>query len=250
MAIDDGPALDGDLERLTRAMAGATVLDLTHTLEEGIPGFPTHPKYFQMPWHCPGDAIEVNQLVIAEHSGTHVDSPSHFVVDEADPARLHIDEMPLETMIGRALTLHVGPFEATNALVTHRDVVRWESENVAIESGDIILMDFGWAHRWATMPEGQDFIDGWPGLDREASEYMAERGVKAVGTDCISLDPGDNGKDGDLAAHYTLLPQGILIIENLANLPAVPAVSNFVALPLKIKNGTGSPIRAMTFVSD
>lgn len=249
MAIDDGPAVDADLERLTRAMVGATVVDLTHTLEEGIPGFPTHPRYFQMPWHCPGDAIEVNQLVIAEHSGTHVDSPSHFVVGEDDPARRHIDEMPLESMIGRAVTLHLDPPQTANAFATYADIVRWERENVAIDAGDIVLLDFGWAHRWGRLPEGQGFLDGWPGLDREAAEYLAERGVKAVGTDCISLDPGDNGRDGDLAAHYTLLPQGILIIENLANLPAVPPLSSFVALPLKLKNGTGSPIRAMTFVS-
>jgi len=233
---------------LSDALAGRTIVDLTHTLEQGIPGFPTHPKYFQMPYHCVGDPIELNQLVMCEHSGTHVDSPSHFVTDENDPARRHMDEVAIDALIGRAVTIHLGPFEPTNAAVTYNEIVAWERANVAIRPGDIVLMDFGWGWRWQLMSEGLGFVEGWPGIDREASEYLAERGVKAVGTDCISLDPGDGG-DG-LPAHYTLLPEGILIIENLANLPTLPGVSEFVALPLKIKNGSGSPIRAISFVGD
>jgi arylformamidase len=63
----------------------------------------------------------------------------------------------------------------------------------------------------------------------------------------VSLDPGDGG-GGELAAHYTLLPAGIAIMENLANLSRLPAESFVVALPLPIANGTGSPVRAIALV--
>jgi arylformamidase len=71
--------------------------------------------------------------------------------------------------------------------------------------------------------------------------------VKLVGTDCISLDPGDGG-GGELAAHYTLLPQGVQILENVCNLGALDPISFFMALPLAVASGTGSPVRAVAIV--
>lgn len=234
------------VESLEELLSGFELVDLTHRLELGIPTYPTHPKYFQMAWCGMGDPAEMNQLVLGEHTGTHVDAPSHFV-REGDPARVHVDELALQGFRGRALTMSFGPFEATNATVTKAQIEAWEDDHVAIEPGDIALVDFGWASRWATIPEGFAFLDGWPGLSRDAAEYLAKRGVKAVGTDCVSLDPGDGG-GGELAAHYTLLPAGIVILENLANLPRIPAESYFMALPLPIANGTGSPVRAIALV--
>lgn len=222
-------------------------VDLTHTLEEGIPTYPTHAKYFQMPWRSYGDPAEMNQLILSEHTGTHVDSPSHFVLDPADPARKHVDELPLDALIGRAVTLSLGPFEPTNAVVPQRRIREWEERHTEIRPDDIVLIDFGWGQRWLPIPEGFAFLEGWPGLARDAAEYLAEKRVKAVGTDCISMDSGDGG-GGELPAHYTLLPAGILIVENLANLGLLPPVSVFAALPLKIKNGSGSPVRAVALV--
>jgi kynurenine formamidase len=223
------------------------IIDLTHTLEEGIPTYPTHAKYFQMPWRSLGDPAEMNQLILSEHTGTHADSPSHFVPDQNDPARKHIDEIDLSTLIGRAVTLDFGPFEPTNEVVGRREIEAWEQEHVPVEPGDIALVNFRWGHRWRPVPDGFAFLEGWPGLTRDAAEYLAAREVKAVGTDCISLDSGDGGA-GELPAHYTLLPRGIPILENLANLDFLPPVSFFIALPLKIKHGTGSPLRAVALV--
>src|SRR5581483_9335892 len=239
---------DADFTALGRALEPLDAVDLTHTLEHGIPTYPTHAKYFQMPWRSYGDPAEMNQLILSEHTGTHIDSPSHFVPDPTDPARRHVDELPLDALVGRAVTLSLGPFKPTNEVVSSRQLVEWEKANVEIRRDDIVLLDFGWGTRWKPVPDGFAYLDGWPGLARDASEYLAEKGVKAVGTDCISLDSGDGG-GGELPAHYTLLPQGILIIENLANLGRIPPVSFFLALPLKIKNGTGSPVRAVALVS-
>ncbi|MEA2256758.1 MAG: arylformamidase [Solirubrobacteraceae bacterium] len=238
--------LAASAQRLVEVFADHRLVDLSRRLEPGIPSYPTHPKYFQMPWRSMGDPAEMNQLVLGEHTGTHVDAPSHFVT-EGDPARRHIDELVLETFCGRALTMSFGPFEGPNELVRLRDVQRWEDEQAEVRAGDIVLIDFRWAGRWAHVPQGFAFLEGWPGLARDAAEYLADRRVKAVGTDCVSLDPGDGG-GGELAAHYTLLPAGILIMENVANLDQLPPVSFVMALPLPIANGTGSPVRAVALV--
>lgn len=236
-------------QALLGAFRGTRVVDLSRRLEEGMPTYPTHPKFFQMRWCSMGDPAEMNQLVLGEHSGTHVDAPSHFVPDLASPARKHIDEIPLEQFMGRAVKLTFGPFEPTNAMVSADDIRGWERDNVAIEPDDIVLFDFQWGHRWKTGPEGFAFLDRWPGLSRDAAEYLGERKTKLVGTDCISLDPGDGG-GGELAAHYTLLPQGILILENVCNLARTEVVSFFMALPIRVGAGTGAPVRAVSFGRD
>jgi kynurenine formamidase len=235
----------GSVADLVEAIEGYELVDLTHRLEVGIPSYPTHPKFFQMPWCSLGDPAEMHQLVLGEHSGTHVDAPSHFV-PEGDPARRHIDELALSGFHGRAVTMTFGPFEPSNALVTRADIQAWEAEHVSVREGDVVLVDFQWAARWALIPAGFDYLDRWPGLARDAAEYLRDRRVKAVATDCVSLDPGDGGDA--LSAHYTLLPAGILILQNLANLSRLPAESFFMALPLPIANGTGSPVRAVALV--
>jgi kynurenine formamidase len=236
------------IDALLAAFAGHRIVDLTRRLEPGIPSYPTHPKYHQMPWPAMGDPAEMNQLVLGEHTGTHVDAPSHFVRD-GDPARKHVDELALEGFFGRAVTMRFGPFEPVDALVTRADVEAWERDHgVAARAGDIVLVDFQWGTRWQRVPEGFAFLEHWPGLSRDAAELFRERGVKAVGTDCISLDPGDGGEQ--LAAHYTLLPAGVAIVENVDNLGRLPDLCFVIALPLPIAGGTGSPVRAIALVAD
>jgi arylformamidase len=230
---------------LGKALAAYDLIDLTRLLEAGIPTYPTHPKFFQMRWCSMGDPAEMNQLVLGEHTGTHLDAPSHFVRE--GPARKHIHELPLDSFLGRCIKLRFGPFSSTNQQVTASDIRNWEKANVAVEAGDVVLIDFQWERYWKPGAEGFAFLQSWPGLSADAADYLTAKRVKLVGTDCISLDPGDGG-DGKLAAHYTLLPNGVLILENVSNLQKLPTLSFFMALPLKIDNGTGSPVRAVAFV--
>lgn len=234
------------LQRLLDMLAGHRLVDLTRRLEPGIPSYPTHPKYFQMPWRSMGDPAELNQLVLSEHTGTHVDAPSHFV-PEGDPARRHVDELALNGFLGRAVTMTFGPFERPNEFVTRADIEAWEQRGTRVREGDLVLINFQWGDRWTKAPEGFSFLENWPGLSRDGAEYLRDLKVKVVGTDCISLDPGDGGA-GELAAHYTLLPAGVLIMENVANLDQLPAESFVIALPLPIAHGTGSPVRAVALV--
>jgi arylformamidase len=234
----------GASRRLLESIADHRLIDLTRLLEPGIPTYPTHPKYFQMRWCSMGDPAEMNQLVMGEHTGTHLDAPSHFVPD--GPKRKHIHELPLDSFLGRCVRMRFGPFPKSNAMVKAKDIREWENANAVIEDGDIVLIDFQWETYWKIGPDGFGFLDRWPGLSADAASYLAQKRVKLVGTDCVSLDPGDGG-GGKLAAHYTLLPEGVLILENVSNLSRLPELSVFMALPLNIQGGTGSPVRAVAF---
>ncbi|WP_159014720.1 cyclase family protein [Acidisoma sp. S159] len=228
---------------MSAGFRAAEAIDLSRKLENGIPTYPTHPKFFKMCWCAMGDPARMNQFVLSEHTGTHIDAPSHFM-PAGSPGADSIDALPLDRFMGPAIKMTFGPFAASNVRVGAKEIRDWEQANVAIEAGDIVLIDFRWGHRWGIGEAGQSFLDSWPGVSRDAAEYLAERRVKLVGTDCISLDPGDGG-GGALAAHYTLLPQGILIMENACNLERLDVISYVMALPLRLGDATGSPVRAV-----
>lgn len=223
------------------------IVDLSHTLEVGIPTHVAHPKFFLEPYPSMTDPAEFNQLIMGDHSGTHVDAPAHFVLDLDDERRICIDELPIDSLIGRALTLTFGPFESDSHQVDVADFQEWERSNVSIEPGDIVLLDMQWSDRWQTVPGGFDYLRGWPGITPAAARYLRERRVKAVGIDCASVDAG-NLRGDELDTHYDLLSNGVLIIENLTNLNSLPVISYFLALPLSIRGASGSPIRAIALV--
>ena len=126
----------------------------------------------------------------------------------------------------------------------------WEAEHGEIGEGMIVLFDLGWAEKWSTDHgvENQPYHGDNPGLSEEAAVYLAEKGVKLVGGDVPTVDVGS---DHDEPAHRVLLPRGVLVLENAVNLDMVPPRGAFfVGLPLRIRDGTGYPVRAVAFVPE
>jgi kynurenine formamidase len=129
--------------------------------------------------------------------------------------------------------------------VRAEDVLAWEARHGRIERGDITVFEFGWWRKWALRPDDVDFLTDWPGLGPDCVELLLERGVKAVGVDTLSPDVfGDTVSP----VHRALLGEGVVIVENLANLSRLPPRFYLLALPLKIKGGTGAPCRATALV--
>jgi kynurenine formamidase len=125
---------------------------------------------------------------------------------------------------------------------------------IEIEKGDIALVQFGWDRNLPGGSAGRD-RDWWgrnnPGMAEDLCRFFSERGVKAVGTDTVSADLGqkDNVKVADHGHQTYFLPRDILIIEGLLDLAKAPAQFYFVALPLKIRGGSGSPLRPVAIVA-
>lgn len=221
------------------------VIDLSHTLEEGLPTFPTHSRFYHELWesYWHGDVAVQYQMLINEHTGTHVDAPAHFMRD-GHPAHIWMDEMPAASLIGRAVLVDVSD---TAPCTTYglNALERFERANGPVGSGDIVLFRTGWDRKWGIRPDDSAYLRDWPGPSTELADALVARGARAVGCDAMVMDVYG---DMEYPIHYILLGHRIMLMENLANLDRLPPVSMFMAIPLRIKGGSGSPIRPLAFV--
>ena len=236
-----------ELSTLISTLRQTRVVDLSQTLEEQMPNFPSHSKFFHNLWGAYqfGGRSLSYQLQVHEHNGTHVDAPVHFVSDRNPQAHKTIEQIEAAHLIGRGvridcLGLKEGDYISANF------VEDWESRHGGIEAGDIVLFNFGWSEHWGLAPDNRRYLADWPGVSMEAAEHLVARSVAAVGVDSLSPDPPAALDSHPI--HPILLEKEILIIENLTRLDELPDFFLFVALPLKIRQGSGSPIRAIALV--
>ena len=193
----------------------------------------------------------------AEHGGTHVDAPVHF-------ARNHptVDRIPLEQLIGPGIVIRVADqvgkqnSQDRNYLIAIADIERWEQRNGKIPEGTIVLFDTGTARYWpdaekymGTAERGEAAVAklNFPGLSPEAAIFLAEkRGIKAVGLDTPSIDYGASKL---FKTHRELFRRNVPALENVANLKALPDKGfTLIALPMKIRGGSGGPTRIVAFI--
>jgi len=230
-----------------RALRELRLIDLSQTLEEQMPRFPTHAMFFHNLWssYQHGGRSLHYQLVMHEHNGTHVDAPIHFLGHAPPEAHVTIEHVPLTRLIGRGVRIDCRGMNSGD-YVSKRRVGDWEAQHGAIEAGDIVIFDFGWAARWAPRPNDRSYVDDWPGVGMDAAEYLLSQPVAAIGVDTLSPDPPQALARRPI--HPVVLEKQTLIIENLCNLDQLPDFFVFIALPLKIRAGSGSPIRAVALV--
>jgi kynurenine formamidase len=236
-----------DPSALIAAIRGARLIDLSQTLEEHMPHYPTHSKFFHNLWgsYWHGGRSLSYQLVMNEHNGTHVDAPAHFISDANPAAHVTIDRVPPRRLLGRGARIDCRHMKE-GGYVSKGFIQSWEKTHGVLGADDIALFNFGWSERWGLRPEDGRYTRDWPGVSMEAAEYLAEKSVAALGVDTLSPDP-----PAALAAnpiHPVVLEKQVLIIENLTNLDQLPDFFLFAALPLKIRGGSGSPIRAVAIV--
>jgi kynurenine formamidase len=238
--MTDLPALVVDLRSLR-------AIDLSQTLEEHMPNFPTHAKFFHNLWdsYGLGGRSLSYQLVVHEHNGTHVDAPAHFLKNAEPDAYVTIEHVPLTQLLGRGV--HVACRETkAGDYVTKGQLLDWEESHGSIEAGDIVLVDFGWSAKWGLRPNAGGYLEDWPGVSMGAAHYLLSKQIAAIGVDTLSPDPPEALRTQPI--HPVVLEKQVLIIENLCNLDQLPDFFLFLALPLKIREGSGSPLRAVALV--
>ena len=218
-------------------------VDLTYAYEEGMPVWPTHPHYFQNRWEHYENGFYFNQITLGEHNGTHIDAPGHFI--QEGPAHYFIEQMDIRRFFGRACIVDACRDFGEQYRLTVQQLREWEAAHEPIQAQDMVFIRFGMDRKYALAPDHQDFIQRWGGVSPEAAQYLADKGISVVGTDALSIDIYGNPNS---AAHQIFLGNEIYVIENLVNLDQLPSVVSVVALPLKLKGGSGAPVRVVALV--
>lgn len=173
-----------------------------------------------------GDACNVSLLSFGSHTGTHIDVPKHFV-DEGKS----IDQLPLTYFMGKAKV-----FE----LMGKQQITAEDLRQLPISQGDIVVLKTDNTQRGLMKKEqfARDFVS----VSGDGAAYLVEKGVKGVGVDYLSVEEFGSAEH---ATHRTLLGNEVLIIEGMV-LESVPTGEYYLmALPLKLKNGNGCPVRAI-----
>jgi len=237
----------------TAWFASARWVDLTHAFDEGTIYWPNDPAGFELVTEFAGTTeggwyYSSNKLCAPEHGGTHLDAPVHFA-----EKGLSTDGIPLEQMVGPACVVDVSGIVGENAghLVSVPEVDAWEAEHGRIPEGSIVLFHTGWGRHYddrvkclGTAKTGDEALPElrFPGIDPALAQWLVDhRAPKAVGLDTPSLD---FGQSTDFRTHRILAAGNIPGFENVANLGALPPRGAFVmALPMKIRGGTGGPLR-------
>jgi kynurenine formamidase len=230
-----------------------TWIDLTYSFDSTSLYWPNNPTGFQ---HVK-DFAGVNMmgfyyssfsLKAPEHGGTHLDAPIHFAEN-----KLTADKLPLDKLTGNAIIVDVSEKALQNRdyLISVEDLLEWEKRNSKIQDSVIVLFRTGYGQFYpdrkkyfGTDELGQEAIPGlhFPGISKEACEWLVQtKTIKAVGIDTPSLD---YGQSTDFMAHRVLLGNNIPGFENVANLNLLPETGTYiVALPMKIGQGSGAPLR-------
>jgi len=230
-----------NIEIFGELVGGSEIIDLTHTLEPLMPAWPTQARFGSVVYdsYDYGGAALHSMITMSEHTGTHIDAPRHFI-----KGGRAVDELSPKTVMGRGV--HIDALGTAEKGLLETEALRaFEKQNGKIRKGDIVMFRFGWDKKYALQPDSGEYLKNWPGLSKEAAEFLAEREIAAVGCDALAIDAFGSQSN---AAHYVLLGRGIPVIENIANLDKLPVFSFVIGLPNKFKDGSGSPIRLIAFI--
>jgi len=202
----------------------AKVIDLSLMVEEGMPYYPGDPvpsvRQFKS---LDKDGVNIKEVHLGTHSGTHVDAPAHFV--KGAPS---IDQLDPMSYSGRAVAVKV------DGVVRKGDIP---------ESGGVVFFYTGtnrnWRHGWTMQSFGY--------IEPEAAEELVKRKFKVVGIDSPSVEMP---RFKEPLTHVTLLSHGVLIIENLSDSLSQLVGKTFqvLCLPIKVREGDGAPARVVALL--
>jgi kynurenine formamidase len=174
-------------------------------------------------------------LSLYSHCGTHMDAPRHFLGD----AGATIDQQALDACCGRAKVIDLTPVQPRESITVRRLCERVST----VDPGDRLLLRTDWYRRLGT----SEYRDALPRISLELARWLVERRIALLGVEPPSV-ADVNGMQELTEVHQTLFRGGVVIIEGLANLDQLPSEDvDFVALPLRIVGGDGSPVRAVAW---
>ncbi len=222
------------------------VVDLSYPLNESNPYWPGEGYsafHFETIATLESDGVYSGMFSTPEHLGTHLDAPNHFEVDQ--PA---VDEIALQDLIAPMVVVDVRDACQGNADYRLRpaDLQSWEARHGRIPEGAVVFALTGWGQYWehSSRYKNEDATGQlhFPGFSDEAAAFLvAERSIKGIGIDSLSVD---YGLSRTFSVHHIVNGAGGYNIENAANLEQVPPLGAWlIAAPVKIEKGSGGPVR-------
>ncbi len=206
--------------------------DLSHPIEPGMTVFPGDPRPSFQPAAGVAAPWQVTELHLGTHTGTHIDSASHYI-----PQGKTVDQYPLARLILPGMVIPV-PFLAEDQPISAEQVSARLND---LPEGGAVLIQTEWDRFWRT-----DRYLRHPYLSAEAADTLMGAGASLVGIDALNVDSTVQSTE---QIHRLLMEKDILIVENLAGLhrlqPGKPYQFSF--LPLKFAGLDGSPVRAVAW---
>jgi len=190
-----------------------------------------------------------------EHGGTHIDAPIHFAQGGKT-----IEQIPIERLIAPCIVVDVSQKvkQDRDYQIIKKDFEDWEKVNGAIPNNCIVFLRTGWSKYWpdrskylGTSKTGPEALPElrFPGLHQEAALWISKnRCINAIGIDTQSID---FGKSTHFETHRVLAEYDMPFFENVTNLDELPSIGAIaIALPMKIKNGSGAPLRIIAIMAE
>lgn len=227
------------------------IIDLSQEIYQGMPVYPGHLKtviwthvsheesYRQIgtefSYHAKG-------IMFCDHGPTHIDSVSHL---STDPNAESIDQLALEKCITSAICLDVSDVPERTQFGPEKIKAELEKWGLDIRRGDTVLFYTSHYDKYYGKVE---YPTEYQGLTREATEFIIDQGCVNFGVDSSSPDMF---YDKTYPCHMVCRERNITHVENLCNLDKLIGKRfTFIGLPLKIRDGTGSPIRAVAILNE
>jgi kynurenine formamidase len=214
----------------------ARLIDLSHEIEDGMVTYRGLPEPKIGDWlsrdastarYAEGTTFQIGKIELLANTGTYIDAPFHRYADGRD-----VGEYALEAIANLPGIV----IRATDRPGRALDASRFRARQV---KGRAVLVQTGWDVHWRTDTYSSG---GHPFLTRDAAEHLVKSGAALVGIDSLNID---DDKDGTRPAHTILLRAGVVIVEHMTNLGAVPDGSfRFFAVPPKVRRMGSFPVRA------
>ena len=208
------------------------IVDLTLTMRPSMRGVE-----FEVNSTIDGKGWNTTLLHLYSHAGTHLDAPCHFIEQG-----VALEDVSLEKCVGPAQVIDLS-FVKPRELITVEHLSPYADK---IGPGARLLLKTGWSARVGS-PEYRNQL---PRVSLPLAEWLARRNIALLGVEPPSV-VDVNSKEELTSVHRVLLEAGIVIVEGLANLDALQGDEvTFIALPLKLEGGDGSPVRAIAIEND
>ena len=226
------------------------LVDLSRDIYHKMPRLLNHPTIVITPYATHDEVREADgykfssatmSLALGDHAGTHVDAPYHF---DARPGALTIDQVPLENFFLDAVCLDLSA-KPLKSDISIADLQQAEAAaGVTIQKRDMVLLHMDFFRRCY----GTDgYLTDFPGLTKESATWLGKKGIAMFGVEAVS--PGRPGRN-NFEVHHVCRDLGFTHVEGLVNMEQLVGKGRFkfIGFPLKIRGGTGSPIRAVAML--